>query len=148
MARNKHKRLNKLRRYRDQLLLKITNLEGHAKHHNLVMHEIRKALAKDDSLRAYALASDEEGIWSKLKGTELVEIMKELALAYRTLNIERKYTAEIGIAARQRDYLRVAALAETLAAEVEAHDRVLADWSKDHGFTRSLRKELKDENVA
>ena len=147
MARNRNKKVNKLRRYRDKLLQRITNLEGMVRHGTEVLWEIRKALQNENHLRAYALASDEEGSQQVLRHVDKNELVKELALTYRMLNVERKYSADIQVAARQRDYLRVAALSADHQAESIAHDKMLSTWSKDHGFTKSVRKEMEDEDI-
>lgn len=141
MARNRNKKLSKLRRYRDKLLERVTNLEGMVRHGTEVLWEIRKALQGENHLRAYALASDEEGSQQVLRHVKVNELAKELSLVYRMLSVERRYSADIQVAANQRDYLRVAALSADHQAESIAHDKMLTTWSKDHGFTRSLRDE-------
>ena len=147
MARTRSKKVNKLRAYRDKLLERITNLEGDVRHNQGVLWEIRKALQQENHLRAYALASDEEGSQQVLRHVKVNELAKELALIYRMLIVERNYTEEVQVAARHRDYLRVAALCADHEAETSAHDKMLVRWSKDNGYTRSLRDE-DNEDVA
>lgn len=147
MSRNRNKRLQKVRRYRDKLIEKITNLEALLRHQTIVNGEIKKALSNEDTLRAYALA-DGNGQNDTLTSLSTVnELASELALVYRMLNVERKFGAQILIAAGQRDYLRVAALAADHNMEAKAHDDMLSRWSRDHGFTRILREEAHDEDV-
>jgi len=148
MANNRNKKVQKLRNYRDKLLAKITGVESEVRCNKETFLLIRKALQKDDTMRAFALASDgaptDAGFSEFFKADEMA---KELALIYRMLNVERRYSAEIQVAAGQRDYLRVAALSAQHQAESIAHDKMLSSWSEDHGFTRSLRKEMEDEGV-
>ena len=143
----KNKKIRKLRLYRDKLLVRVTNLEGMVRHANEVMWAIRKALQDEDHLRAYALASDEEGSQHVLRHVKINEVVKELALVYRFLIVERKFTLDIHRAAEQRDYLRVAAICANHKAEEQAHENMLSRWSTDHGFTNKLREEGKDEMV-
>ena len=149
MSRNKNKKARKLQNYRDKLLVKITNLEGTVRHYVEIMGWIRKCLQLEDTLRAYALASDpEDTLHVDLKEfIDKNEIAKELALAYRMLNVERQYSADIQVAANQRDYLRVAALSAQHQAEAIAHDKMLARWSTDHGFKYSMKKEMENEDI-
>jgi hypothetical protein len=122
-------------------LEKITNLEGVVRHNVMTFSMVRKCLQQEDYLRAYALASDDEH--DDLKDFVTTnEVAKELALVYRMLNVERNYTDELTKAANRRDYLRVAALCADHHDEQIAHDKMLTRWSKDHGFTRSLRDEF------
>ncbi len=150
MAKNNSKRLWKLRSYRDKLIEKNVIITGKNRYLHEVLRLIRKSLQKDDSLTAYAYASDPDAIDGSnvIKFSDKNELAKELALVYRFLIVERQYTKKISIAASQRDYLRVAALASEHAEEHIAHDKMLSLWSEDHGFTKRLRKELKDEKVA
>lgn len=150
MAQTRNKKVAKLRSYRDKLILKTVDLEGKIRHLCEVLRVIRKALQKEDTLRAYALASESD----LSEDAELVsfadknEMAKELALVYRFLAVERQYADDMSKAADQRDYLRVAALAATHKAEAAAHDNMLATWSMDHGFTRRLKQEEKGYEVA
>ena len=139
-------KVQKLRKYRDKLLVKITNYEGLVRQMQQTFHEARKALQQEDTLRVYALCSDEnhDGLKEFIDKNELA---KELALAYRMLNVERKYTAEIQKAAQARDYLRVAALSADHLAESVAHDKMINEWSRDHGFKQAIRKEMEDEGI-
>ena len=148
MARNRNKKLRKVQMYRDKLMARVTTLEGYVRHGQAVLGEIRKALAKEDHLRAYALATDEEGAQWVLTHVDKNDVINELALVYRMLNVERTYTSNITTAVRARDLLRLAALAANHTAESRAHDQMLDQWSKDHGFIRSLRKELENEDAA
>ena len=143
----KNKKIRKLRLYRDKLLVRVTNLEGMVRHATEVMWAIRKALQDENHLRAYALASDEEGSQHVLRHVKINEVVKELALVYRFLIVERKFTMDIHRAAEQRDYLRVAAICADHKAEEAAHEKMLSHWSQDHGFTRTLRQEMEDEDV-
>lgn len=145
---SRNKKVIKLRKYRDKLLEKITNMEGLVRYNREVFSMIRKCLAQDDNLRAYALASEEDTNDDLKDFTASNELAKELALVYRMLVVERKYTAEVQAAAQRRDYLRVAALSADHQAESIAHDKMLSSWSKDHGFTRSLRDEVHSDEVA
>jgi hypothetical protein len=149
MARTRNKKVQKLRTYRDKLLVKITNLEGTVRHYVEIMGWIRKCLQLEDNLRAYALASDpEDTLHADLKEfIDKNEIAKELALAYRMLNVERRYTAEVQAAAERRDYLRVAALSADHQAESIAHDKMLGEWTRDHGFKHSMKKEMEDAEI-
>ena len=149
MSRNKNKKARKLQNYRDKLLVRITNLEGTVRHYVEIMNWIRKCLQLEDTLRAYALASEpEDKQHADLKEfVDKNEVAKELALAYRMLNVERRYTEQIKSAAEQRDYLRVAALTAQHQAEGQAHDKMLARWSTDHGFKYSMKKEMEDEDI-
>lgn len=149
MSRNKNKKARKLQNYRDKLLMRVTNLEGTVRHYVEIMGWIRKCLQLEDHLRAYALASEpEDKLHLDLKEfIDKNEIAKELALAYRMLNVERRYSADIQVAASHRDYLRVAALSAQHQAEANAHDKMLARWSTDHGFKFSMKKEMEDEDI-
>lgn len=149
MSRNKNKKARKLQNYRDKLLMRVTNLEGTVRHYVEIMGWIRKCLQLEDHLRAYALASEpDDKLHLDLKEfIDKNEIAKELALAYRMLNVERQYSADIQVAANQRDYLRVAALSAQHQAEAIAHDKMLARWSTDHGFKFSMKKEMEDEDI-
>lgn len=137
----RNRKVLKLRAYRDKLLGKITNDEGIIRSYQASLREIRKALQQEDTLRAYALASEEPPHPQLTEFNEKNEIVKELTLVYRFLAVERNYTDQITRAAAHRDYLRVAALVADHKAEQVAHDRMLESWSEDHGFTRSLRDE-------
>jgi hypothetical protein len=157
MSRNKNKKARKLQNYRDKLLVRVTNLEGAVRHYVEIMDWVRKCLQLEDYLRAYALASEPD---DKVIPNDILrlhvdlkefidknEIAKELALAYRMLNVERQYTKQIQVAAHQRDYLRVAALCAEQVAEAKAHDQMLSRWSQDHGFKYSMKKEMEDEDI-
>ena len=146
MAKSRNKTVTKLRLYRDKLMLKATNLEGIHRLNNAVLREVRTALEKEDYLRAYALASVDHNVLGP-KDIALNDIAKELTLIYRILSVERKYSESIMVAAQNRDYLRVAALSAEHQAESIAHDKMLSSWSADHGFTRSIRKEIDNEDV-
>lgn len=145
----KNKKVRKLRLYRDKLLVAKTTQEGEVRLLKETLRQIRKALQKEDTLRAYALASDDQvdidpAIQEYLT---LNEATKELTLVYRFLSVERKFTEEVHVAANHRDYLRVAAICADHKHEFTAHDRMLNEWSRDHGFTRTLKKEMEDEDV-
>jgi len=147
MASTRNKRVRKLREYRDRLIESNTNMEGAMREYQHVFSEIRKALGKEDTLRAYALASSQSADDEEFP--LINEMAKELALVYRFLITEREYTKTIGIAANQRDYLRVAALVAEHNQHVRAREATLTEWQKIHGFSKSLRdrdrKEGRDE---
>ena len=143
----KNKKVKKLRLYRDKLLMRITNMEGAIRYQDEVFSMIRKCLQRNDTLRAYALASETSEHDDIKVVASVQEIAKELTLVYRFLAVERKFTEDIYRAAEQRDYLRVAALCADHLAESNAHDRMLNEWSEDHGFTKNLREEMFDEVV-
>jgi hypothetical protein len=149
MARNRNKKLTKLRQYRDKLLEIITNLEGTIRRYEELCRSARKALHQNDTLRAYALvaaADNDNGL--NAATLEKQQIINELALVYRFLAVERNYTHAMHKAALHRDYLRVAALCADHKAEEAAHDKMLSRWSEEgHGFTRSLREQLHDEDA-
>lgn len=150
MAKSNSRRMNKLRRYRDKLIGNNVNLNGKLREYENTLALIRKAMQKEDHLRAYALASN-DGLDEDAKSlafSDKNELTKELSLVYKILVVERRYTDDIHKAAGQRDYLRVAALCADHKAESQAHEKMLTDWSVDHGFTRRLRKEMRDEDVA
>jgi hypothetical protein len=146
---NRNKKVGKLRRYRDKLITKNVDLEGKNRYLLEVLRVIRKALQKEDTLRAYALASEPDAVgdMSLSSFTDKNELAKELTLVYKMLVIERRYTKDIEQASHQRDYLRVAALCADHGMEWIAHDKMLNDWSQDHGFTRRLRQEGSDEII-
>lgn len=143
-----NKRLRKLRHYRDRLMLKVTNLESRVRNATAIMYEIRKALQNENTIRAYALASDKDGSEERytLRHVPINRVVNELTLTYRILSVERRYTAQMLIAANNRDYLRVAALCVEHLEEAKAHDKMLGEWSQDHGYTRALRKEIENED--
>lgn len=152
MARNNRKRLKKLQKYRDKLLIKTVRLEGEIRQHKESFSMIRKALSRDpsDTLRAYTLStagiddvtSQHDPMWISAN-----ELAKELALVYRFMNVEREYVAQIMTAVSHRDYLRIAALTAMHHEEMIEHDALLQDLSQQNGFTRKLRKEVQDENA-
>lgn len=150
MAKSKSKKIKKLRMYRDKLLLRLTNLEGSLREAIGVFELIRDALRNNDHIRAYALAEHPDGDF-KMQGLtdfqDKNEIAKELALIYRFLSVEREYTRNISLALHNRDYLRALALAADHKAESMAHDKMLHDWSKDHGFTKNLRREANEDGI-
>ena len=139
----RNRKVQKLRAYRDKLMMRVTNLETDVRHTQEVMREIRKALQEENLIRAYALAANDEtqGSQLALAHVEKNQIVAELALVYRFLSVERKYTEDIQRAAQARDFLRVAALTADHMAESIAHDSQLSEWSKTRGYTRSLRNE-------
>lgn len=143
----RNKQLIKLRHYRDKLLLKIVDLESNARMDKQLFLEIRTALAgKGSTLRAYALATRAyDGVVHEddfsMVFVDKNDAIAELTLVYKMLSIEREYTTLIQVAVGQRDYLRAAALSATHIAEAAAHDKMLSTWSRDHGFTKSLREE-------
>jgi hypothetical protein len=149
---NRSKKVLKLRRYRDKLIGNNVVLNGKLRMYESTLEHITVALQKEDYLRAAALASlphNEEVRTEMSLDWDKNEIIKELALVYRFLVVEREYTKNIRMAVNQRDYLRIAALAADHAAEANAHDKMLTLWSQDHGFTKSLReREKEDEDVA
>jgi hypothetical protein len=160
MARTRNKKVIKLRKYRDKLLLRITELEAHMREANRTFSHIREALQEEDILRAYALASGEEfsvlsltckepvfSMYEVDSWTHTHEIAKELTLVYRMLAVERNYTLELSKAVDKRDYLRAAALCADHLAEQTAHDKMHEEWSKCHGVKRILGG-VKDEDVA
>ena len=143
MANHRNKKVLKLRAYRDKLIVKCTNLESKNRHLAEITRQIRKALQQENTLRAYALASAPTCVdgWEFKAFNDMNQLTAELTLVYRFLSVERKYSDEVQVAARARDYLRVAALTADHIAEAEVHDKMLKEWSMDHGFTRSLRNE-------
>lgn len=148
MSRNKNKRLQKVRRYRDKLIERITNLETEIRKYVQILKEVRAAARNSDLLRVATLAIDDTYTDEALKDfTPINQLAAELALVYRMLNVEREFSAQMRVAADQRDYLRVAALAAEHNMESKAHDDMLSRWSRDHGFTRILREEAKDADV-
>lgn len=149
MAR-RNKKVAKLRKYRDKLLVTITNLEGTIRHYEEAFWQIRKALQSENSLRAYALSTvahedEPDGIDREFRYKN--EAVKELTLIYRMLTVERKYSEEIQIAVRHRDWLRTLALCEDHKQEIREHDMLLSRWQDLNGITRKLRKELEDEGI-
>lgn len=142
MAR-RNKKLIKLRHYRDKLIAKIVNLETLQRAHMEMFRETRRALQNEDTLRAYAIVSDQENLTTHLPLTfiEKNEAVAELTLVYKFLSIEREYTSEMSRAVGSRDLLRIAALCADHQIEQIAHDEQLATWGISHGFTRSLKDE-------
>ena len=150
MAR-RNKKVLKLREYRDKLLAQITMLERDARTHKERFRMIRKAIAneKEGALRVYAIATeglDDDGYGGSnghlpIEFIDKNEAIAELTLVYKMLAVERQYTNEIDKALKSRDLLRMAALAADHFAEQNAHDKMLSTWSRDHGFTKSLRDE-------
>ena len=136
----KNKKLVKVRQYRDKLLLRITELESQVRRFSAVCREIRRSLQQEDTLRAYALASEEDESEDILADVEKDELAKELALVYRMLAVERNYTYELDRAVGHNDWLRCKALCADHKAEQVAHDKMLGAWSRDHGFTHTLRE--------
>ena len=145
MAR-RNKKVLKLRAYRDKLLSRITVLERDARTYVERFRQIRKSLAddKNNGLRACALATEEtvnaynEGSLN-IEFIDKNEAIAELTLVYKMLSVERKYTTEMHKCLETRDLLRMAALSADHFNEQIAHDKMLSTWSKDHGFTKSLR---------
>jgi len=145
MARRNAKVL-KLRAYRDKLLASITELEGKVRYYQATLREARKMLQQENYLRVYALLSDDEA--EELRNfVSTNEAVKELALVYRMLAVERNYTMELDRAVKSNDWLRAKALSADHIHEQIAHDKMIGEWGKDHGFTRSLREGLYDEDV-
>lgn len=150
MAKNRNKKINKIRRYRDKLLVRTTNLEGTIREHVGVFSLIRVALRDTDYIRAYALSALPE---AAVKNNDVImfrdknEIIKELTLVYKMLAVERNYTYQISTAGFNRDLLRIAALSAEHKAEQIAHDKMLSRWSKDHGFTKSLKGAANEDVV-
>ena len=150
----KNKKVHKLRTYRDKLLAKQAALESVIRSNTEVFKQIVQAVTTQpvrtnatQLLRVVALASDRDRCEEMQEFRSQDEIIKELTLVYRFLVVERKYTEQVQAAAMARDYLRVAALSADHQAESIAHDKMLDLWSKDHGFTRRLRMESKDEDI-
>lgn len=143
----KNKKIRKLRLYRDKLLIAVTNLQGENRHMRHTMDEARRCIYTEETLRAVALLSNEDEDHTLKNFVIANEAAKELALVYRFLVVERKFTEDVQVAATNRDYLRVAALCADHQAEAAAHDKMLTRWSKDHGFTRTLREATKDEDI-
>lgn len=141
-----NKKLRKLRYYRDKLILKINQAERKIRNNHAILWEIRKSLQNENTIRAYALATNDSDMQYSLRHLPINDVISELTLAYRILSVERKYTAQMLIAANNRDYLRVAALCVEHLDEAKAHDKMLGEWSQDHGYTRSLRKEIENED--
>ena len=143
MAQTRNKKVAKLRGYRDKLILKTVDLEGKIRHLSEILRVIRKALQGEDTLRAYALASDPECIegWDFNSFNDKNELAKELTLVYKFLITEREFSDQIGKAAAQRDYLRVAALAAEHRIAAHNRDDMLSTWGIGNGFTRKLRQE-------
>ena len=149
MARNKQKRINKIRKYRDKLLTRITDLEAFIRGYKITLIDIRAALHDNNVLRAAALSTmDADALEDVDKFRETNELASELALVYRMLIVERQYAVDILKAANQRDYLRTAALCSSYKDEIAAHEKMLNEWSQEHGFTRSLRRSITNEDVA
>lgn len=146
---SRNKKVLKLRQYRDKLIGNNVNLNGKLRMYEATLQHIGLALRKEDYLRAAALASlphTDEIVDTMTADWNKNEMMKELSLIYKFLVVERRYTEEISQAVQQRDYIRIAALSADHYAEAKAHDKMLTDWSHDHGFTRSL-KEREDEAI-
>lgn len=147
----RNKKVIKLRHYRDKLLARITTLEQQLRTNHEMFRQIRKALSQEEgaTLRAYAIATDglDETLntdtedYVSLEFISKNDAVAELTLVYRMLAVERNYTYEMGRALNTQDLLRMAALAADHTAEQIAHDKMLSTWSKDHGFTKSLRDE-------
>ena len=138
MAR-RNKKLLKLRQYRDKLIADNVNLRTTIRTHEQRLHEVRRALANEDTLRAYAITSEEGGNMPPLEFVKKNEAVAELTLVYKMLSVEREYTQQMARAAQSRDLLRIAALCADHQAEEIAHDMMLSTWGVDHGFTKSLR---------
>lgn len=141
------KKVLKLRRYRDKLIADNVNLRSKIRIQEEMFHAIRKALQREDTLNAYAVASNDpndEETWMSYGFIEKNEAIAELTLVYKMLSIEREFTHHMIRAATQKDYLRVAALSAEHLSEAEAHDKMLSIWSVDHGFTKSLRDECNE----
>lgn len=145
MAR-RNKKLMKLRAYRDKLIADNVNLQSRIREDEMRFFSVRKALSKDDALRAYAIASSDikDSDAPPLEFIEKNEAIAELTLVYKLLSIERNYTHEMITAVRLRDLLRIAALTADHIAEADAHDKMLSTWSKDHGFTKSFRDQIEN----
>lgn len=141
----RNKALLKVRRYRDKLITDNVNLRSRIREDEMRFVEIRKALQINaDSLRAFAIASNDptqQELWMTTEFVDKNEAIAELTLVYKILSVEREFTSKIVIAAMQRDLLRVTALCADHQLESNAHDKMLSIWSKDHGFTSSLREE-------
>lgn len=141
----RNKKVIKLRLYRDKLIARIVHLEAKSREHTEILRQTRKALQKEDTLRAYAIISDPDVLTTgaiSLSFLEKNDAIAELTLVYKMLAIERNYTFELGRALNTQDLLRMAALTADHTAEQVAHDKLLSSWSKDHGFTKSLREEI------
>ncbi len=141
MAR-RNKKVIKLRAYRDNLLAQITNLETVQRTYQKRMWLIREALRENDSLRAYALATDEDARKTiGLDDVKLNDAIGELALVYRMLNVEGEYTHQIDKAIEHNDWLRAKALCHEHKEQRANNDKLLSRWGLDNGFTRKWRKE-------
>lgn len=142
MARARNKKVVKLRKYRDKLLASVTNLEGTIRRYEELCRTARRAIQHEDYLRAYALVCDvDDDEHLSFEFLEKNELAKELTLVYKMLAVERNYTDELHMAVNSRDLLRAAALCADHRAEWMAHDKMLTQWSQDHGFTRRFRDE-------
>lgn len=144
----RNKKVLKLRAYRDKLIARCTGLEADIRRGAEVFRLICVALKDNDTLRAYTLASgniDHEDL-SSPEFHDPAELAKELTLVYRMLSVERNYTEQLQQAVNRRDYLRCAALAADHQAESRAHDRMLSEWSQNHGIKKCTGG-LFDEDV-
>lgn len=146
----RNKTVAKLRKYRDQLIAYNVDLEHEIRMRDSGFREIRRALADDDKLRAFALANVynalDEGFLSEVEVT-MNEAVRELTLVYRLLITEREFTSQTAEAIRVNDWLRARALAEEHMTSSVRRDELLKDWTKEKGLKATIErfKELNHE---
>lgn len=144
MPNSRNRKLSKLRKYRDQLLLKVAHLEAKVRDCEWTYGEITKATNKGDLLRVAALATDYLPHDETFLATN--DAIEELTVIYRWLIVERTYTEQIDTALKNNDYLRARALCEQHLGEMGSHETLLAKWGKTHGIVHKLKQEMRDED--
>lgn len=131
---SKNRVMKKLRAYRDKLVLAKTATEATNRALQVRLHEVRAALQKGDSFRAYAVATNSTELDAGYVCVN--ELVAELTLVYRFLKVERAFTKDIHMSVRNKDWLRTLALCANHELEEIAHEKMLTKWSTDHGFAQ------------
>ena len=144
MARTRNKKILKLRKYRDKLLVLLSEKEKVLREQQELFSMIRMALTKDEHLRAYTLAQGDDD--PDLQGfRHLNNIIKELVIVIRYLAVERTYTQQLDDAVDKNDWLRAKALCSQHKEETKSHDLILSEMEYRRGVsTKELLRSLDD----
>ena len=121
-SKRKNKTVVKLRKYRDKLIAEREVLNAEIRESTERFSQIRHALQKNDSLRAYALAG-----MARLDPSfyRINTTITELTILYRYLVFERDFTQQIYHALMQNDLLRARALIAQHVEDAKEHDKNL-----------------------
>ena len=131
------KTVKKLRQYRDKLLVEKAEMQEEINSNWRAFVDIRRALQKNDLLRAIAICREpEEALDEEFLVTNQLEA--ELTIVFQMLAIERDYGSDIRKAVDNNDWLRAKALTAEYSDQQVHNDNILHDRMRKGRGIREL----------